>query len=242
MKEKIYTIPVLDALNEATECPLCWLYSKLEREAIDFTMGPSYMENDIRDATNKSGFCQQHVQQLYKEKNRLGLALMLHTHQMKVQKDLKSILGKNPKISSKGLFKKKEGAASPLKEYIDRVSNDCYICNRIEYVIARYIDTFFYLWKKDPAFKDKVKASKGLCTQHFGTLYEESDKYLKSNDLEEFIGILSELYFTNIERVQGDLDWFITKFDYRFEKEPWKESKDALPRTIIKTNSYKLEQ
>ena len=42
--------------------------------------------------------------------------------------------------------------------------------------------------------------------------------------------ILNKVYFDNMERVNGDLSWFIDKFDYRYKNEPWKNSKDALPR------------
>ena len=44
-----------------------------------------------------------------------------------------------------------------------------------------------------------------------------------------------------MERVNGDLDWFIKKFDYRFQNEPWKNSKDAIQRSILKTNSLFVE-
>jgi hypothetical protein len=35
-------------------------------------------------------------------------------------------------------------------------------------------------------------------------------------------------------RLQEELEWFISKFDYRFTNEPWKNSKDSLIRTIQK--------
>ena len=38
------------------------------------------------------------------------------------------------------------------------------------------------------------------------------------------------------QQVTDDLEWFTDKFDYRNENAPWKNSKDALPRSIIKTN------
>ena len=44
-----------------------------------------------------------------------------------------------------------------------------------------------------------------------------------------------------MERVNGDIGWFIDKFDYRFKNEPWKNSKDALPRGIIKANHTFVE-
>lgn len=61
MKEQLYTIPVNDAFAVDCECPVCSMYDSLEKDAIEFTMGPSYMEDDIRMETNKIGFCTHHV-------------------------------------------------------------------------------------------------------------------------------------------------------------------------------------
>ena len=76
MKEQLYTIPVNDAFEKECECPLCQMYDELEKESIDFMLGPSYMEDDIRMATDKTGFCAKHIKQLYDGQNRLGIALM----------------------------------------------------------------------------------------------------------------------------------------------------------------------
>ena len=80
MAEQLYTIPVNDAFTTDCECPICEMNRQLERNAIDYTMGPSYMEDDNRAMTDEQGFCAHHVRMLYAEKNRLGLALMLKTH------------------------------------------------------------------------------------------------------------------------------------------------------------------
>ena len=44
------------------------------------------------------------------------------------------------------------------------------------------------------------------------------------------------------QRVADDLEWFIDKFDYRHKDEPWKNSKDALPRAMNKLNSISAEE
>ena len=44
------------------------------------------------------------------------------------------------------------------------------------------------------------------------------------------------------KEMQKDLEWFTDKFDYRNADAPWKNSKDALPRTIQKTNSINVEK
>ena len=55
--------------------------------------------------------------------------------------------------------------------------------------------------------------------------------------LEHFLNDLNQIYLKNMKRVTDDLEWFIDKFDYRNEDAPWKNSRDALPRSINKTNS-----
>jgi hypothetical protein len=38
----------------------------------------------------------------------------------------------------------------------------------------------------------------------------------------------------NMERIQREVNWFTKKFDYRYENEPWGNSKDSIPRSIQK--------
>lgn len=236
MKEQLYTIPVNDAFAVDCECPVCSMYDSLEKDAIEFTMGPSYMEDDIRMETNKIGFCTHHVKQLYKHQNRLGLALILHTHMQRTNRDLEDLLSSDKPVK-KGLFAKKTENASPVTEYIENLNHSCYICNRIDRIFARYLATIYHCYEHDEEFRRKFAVSKGFCTKHFGMLYEGAPSSLSGKRLPEFIKTLNEVYLTNMKRVTDDLEWFTDKFDYRNEDKPWKNSKDALPRSMNKTNS-----
>lgn len=236
MKEQLYTIPVNDAFAVDCECPVCSMYDSLEKDAIEFTMGPSYMEDDIRMETNKIGFCTHHVKQLYKHQNRLGLALILHTHMQRTNRNLEDLLSSDKPVK-KGLFAKKTENASPVTEYIENLNQSCYICNRIDRIFARYLATIYHCYEHDEEFRRKFAASKGFCTKHFGMLYEGAPSSLSGKRLPEFIKTLNEVYLTNMKRVTDDLEWFTDKFDYRNEDKPWKNSKDALPRSMNKTNS-----
>ena len=55
-----------------------------------------------------------------------------------------------------------------------------------------------------------------------------------------------EINLTNLikllDRTIEDVEWFIKKFDYRYKDEPWKNSKDALVRTLCKTNGVTDEE
>ena len=238
MKEQLYTIPVNDAFNEPCECPLCKIYDNLEQESIDFMLGPSYMEDDIRMETNKTGFSTKHIKQLYDRQNRLGIALMLHTHMKHTGEHIEK-MAKSCNSSKKSLFGKKE--KSPLIDYIKEIENSCYICNRIENVFDRYIKTVIHCYTHDDDFKKKFNESKGFCTKHYGMLYEYAEKTLNSSALNNFISDLNDIYINNFKRVTDELEWFIDKFDYKNENEPWKNSKDAIQRSILKTNGLFIE-
>jgi len=236
LKEKLYTMPVNDAFDDVCECPLCLMKKTLEDNAIAFTMGPSYMDDDVRAETAKVGFCKYHIRMLYENQNRLGLALILQTYLDKTINDIEKLSSIASKSISSSIFKKKT-ASSGVKSYIDHLDCSCYVCNAMNTTFNRYIVTIFSLYQNDSDFRNKFTNSKGFCTTHYSLLIEEAPNYLSGDKLEDFIKALNTLYLDNIKRVRDDLNWFIDKFDYRFVNEPWKDSKDALPRAIVKINS-----
>lgn len=236
MKEKIYTIPVNEAFDTDTECPICSMRKKLETDAIDYTMGPSYMEDDIREMTSRLGFCEKHLEQLYKNQNRLGLALILKTHMDKLVNDIEKHLSTTSKAAAPFLFRKKTEAPAVVS-YLNDLEETCFVCEKIDNTFHRYIATIFYLYHHEKDFHNKIKNSKGFCTSHYKLLYSTAPEHLSGNELNEFLQTLNELYLENMKRVKDDLEWFINKFDYRYTEEPWKNAKDALPRSMQKTNS-----
>ena len=237
MKEKLYTIPVNEAFHTDCECPVCVMYQALEKEAIEYTMGPSYMEDDIREMTNKSGFCEKHIKQLYGNQNRLGLALMLSTHIEKMIRDLTPLTKTIPKAP--GLLKKKE--LKPITNYIQKAENSCFVCDHVNKTFNRYLATILYLYRTEKDFQTLFANSKGFCEPHYGKLYEMAGIELSGSTYQNFIQHLNEVYLNNMKRVLEDINWFIDKFDYRYANEPWKNSKDALPRAIQKLNSVVIE-
>lgn len=237
MKEKIYTIPVNEAFDKDGECAFCEMMKKLDADILDYILGPSYMEEDIREETDKSGFCKYHYDKMFHAQNRLGVALMVSTHLKKINKDLPEIL--NSEFPKKSVFKK--DLPNPLANYHEVLSNDCYACKRIQVRMNSYIETFFYLWKREEDFRNKVMESKGFCLDHFCMLLDQGRKRMNNKDFTAFREALIPIQLKNMERLDEELDWFIQKFDYRFTNEPWKNSKDSLERAILKISSTILE-
>ena len=67
MKEQLHTIPISDAMANAGECPFCYIERKTEEHMMDFVLGhgASYMEADIRDMTDREGFCRAHFKKMF---------------------------------------------------------------------------------------------------------------------------------------------------------------------------------
>ena len=243
MKEKLYTIPLNDAFHAGDECPFCYIEKKIEEDMLDFVLGSgsSYMESDVRDATDQEGFCRYHFQKMFDYGNTLGNAWILKTHYQKMRKEMESQFQhfQPKKMGLMGKFKKNSSAtSSPLENAIGIWANEkthsCYICNRYADTYERYLDTFFVMYKKDPAFVSMVQGSKGFCLQHFGDLCEMAEQKLSDKEKESFYPAMFRLMTENMDRLQADVDWLVEKFDYRNKDADWKDSKDAIQRGMQK--------
>jgi len=244
MKEQIYTIPMNDAFALNDECPFCHLERKAERHAIDFALGSqaSYMEDDFRMQTDKTGFCRAHYKMMYDYGNRLGSALILSTHMKKfneeLTKEMKSF--SYPKSSFTDKFKTSsvscdEPAKTELGKWLDAKEEDCFICNHFHNLYDQYMNTFFYMYKKMPEFVEIFKHSNGFCVPHFRDLIEVSATKLNDKQKEEFYPVLFELMEKNLERIRSEVNVFIDKNDYyRGQNLEWGNAKDSVQRAMQK--------
>lgn len=237
MKEKLYTIPLNDAVNALDECPFCFIERKLERDTLDFVLGnsSSYMESDIREETDNAGFCRTHFQKMFDYGNTLGNAWILKTHYVKMQKKMAAAFeAHTPSKAGLKLFGKAQSEGNAIVDWIKSEQNSCYICDIFNNTYKRYMDTFFYMYKEDADFKKRILESKGFCLTHFGDLCEVADSHLKEKDLASFYADMKKLMADNMARVHDDISWMIDKFDYRFKDADWKKSKDAIQRGMQK--------
>ena len=94
MKEKIYTIPLNDAVNADDECPFCFIERVVEQDLLDFVLGSgsSYMESDVREITDRTGFCRMHFKKMFDYGNTLGNGWILKTHYKKMNQELQEQL------------------------------------------------------------------------------------------------------------------------------------------------------
>ena len=222
--EQIYTIPVNEAFDAVAEkpecgCPFCRLYRKLQEDELDIILGASMMEPDIRIKTNKQGFCLDHYNMMLGRKRMLGMGLMLESHLAEVEKRLdgRSTFGCKPSV-----------AISSLGE----LESDCYVCGRIDKNLSAMIATAVYLWESDPDFKVKFSKMPYFCLPHYKAIIEYASKKMSKRIFPDFYDVAHGIQKSYLEALQNDVSWFCKKFDYRYDEEPWYNSKDSVPRAV----------
>jgi hypothetical protein len=256
MKYHLDTIPVWDAYHQEDECPLCLLESKAEKSYIEFFLSGSVMEPDTRVEVNKTGFCPSHFSMLYQAQNRLGLALITHTHFNetldKLKRHSENIL-KNAQMELNtslpaSILRKAKGKDNPLLSSIEQLSkwlvehgDDCMVCNRIQVSLERYAYTILHLWDNDKEFNQVLLNSKGFCLPHLSIIMKIARETLSPKSVARWVSDIMPVEIKNLERLEKELLWFTQKFDYRNQDKPWGNSKDALPRTVQKLTSKYME-
>ena len=94
------------------------------------------------------------------------------------------------------------------------------------------IETAVLLWQSDENFPAKLKAQPYFCLPHYRMMLEYAQKRLQKKELKEFVKDCEAIQNAYIEKLNGDVSWFCKKFDYRYDEEPWYDSKDAVERSM----------
>ena len=221
--ETIYTIPInekfeLSMQDKSCGCPFCSLYRKLENAELDRILGASMMEPDVRIRTNEEGFCRTHYDMMFGMKNRLGMALTMESHLHDLQKDLKdSLLG---------------APGQRAIRRIEKLEGSCYVCGRIEYHFSRMIENAVEMWNVDEDFRQKYASQPYFCLPHYKRFLETAAKKLSKNRYKDLAKAAEAVEMPYLDKLSEDISWFCKKSDYRYDSEPWYDSKDAVERTI----------
>lgn len=235
MKYELETIPIWDAYDMETECPLCVLGDRAEKRYIDFFLGSSVMAPEMRVEVNKTGFCRKHFQELFSsEKNRHGLGLLSHTHVkefitplFKKQRNLSAL----SKVKTSPRLKKSTHA---YNKFLQEHEKACLICDRLDYTLKRYAFTIVYLWQTDPKFEEKFGESKGFCLYHSPYVLDMAAEVIGGGKYSSFINQVLSLQEKSFKRLEKEILWYTQKFDYQNNDKPWGTSKDALNRILQK--------
>lgn len=237
MREQIDTVPVNEAFASGDECPFCYLERMAEQRSIRYILGPgaSYMEPDVRAMTDREGFCREHFKKMYDFSNQLGSALIMQTYLACLLEELEKEEKNFEMPARRPLFggKRNDTGDSNLLTLAKEKNSTCCLCQKLAYNMKRYFHTFFVLLKEEE-FRSRVEGCKGFCMRHFTELLEQAKTELPNAQREWFYPTVISLMKENLLRVKGDLDQFVSMFDYRSAGRDWGNARDAVSRTMQK--------
>lgn len=226
--EQIYTIIINEAFekcgSESASCPFCEIREKFERDELDLILGASMMEPAVRIKTNRLGFCREHSDKMLRAGKKLPFALLLESHMAEVSDMMKP----NRLMPAKSA----KGSANSIIE----LSKSCYVCERINSNFKTALSNAVYMWASDPSFRKLFSSQRCFCLPHYAELLKTASEELKKNEFSAFASSVRQIEEVYVSKVRENLSFFIKKFDYRYENEPWGDAKDAVEKAVAALN------
>lgn len=210
MAEQIYTIPINEAFEKKHGCPLCALAQDLERSSLDYIMGAAMMEPDVRIQTNRLGFCRPHYDKMLAMKNRLSLALMLESRLAVVEDALVP-----PDIKTGRFSKLKKNSDDISGDAILATSQTCFVCSRAGEFEKQYMSNLVHMYKKDPAFRQKLLDQEFFCLEHYGKLLQYGKADLSEAAYAQFAADLHQVEIKYIQNLSQAVTGFCRSFDHQ---------------------------
>ena len=155
----------MDAFKAEDECPFlfCGAPAGTACHGFRFRCRRILYGRRCRAETDKMGFCRTHYKKMYDYGNRLGAGLILKTHFQYKTKELHEQIRifAPSRASVFSRFKKRntdtDAPKTSLDTWVKEQEDTCYICNFYKDTYARYLNTFFELFKKIRNFSRFLK-------------------------------------------------------------------------------------
>ena len=71
-----------------------------------------------------------------------------------------------------------------------------------------------------------------ICLPHYADLLGTAKAKLPQKRYREFARAAENIVLPYFDKLREDVSWFCKKFDYRYDSEPWYDSKDAVERAM----------
>ena len=88
------------------------------------------------------------------------------------------------------------------------------------------------LYETIPDFQRKFENAPYFCLPHYRRMLEYAGAKMNKRVFREFYKVAHSIQEKYITSLKGDVSWFCKKFDYRYDEEPWYNSKDSVQRSI----------
>ena len=135
----------------------------------------------------------------------------------------------------KKAFPKKETDAPDKKNLaaIRENAHTCYVCDRIEHDILHLLATVYVQFGADSDFRRQYAAQDFICLDK---------KAMDKQTAQEFFRVTNKLSKGYMDTLYDDVTHFTTMFDYRNAGGDYKNSKDAIERSVRFLTSYPVDE
>ena len=223
MRDDICTIPVSEVFEVNDGCPICRMRDTIEKRIVEYILGDAMMEPDVRIETNRVGFCENHYNIMMSQRGRLQLALILQTHIDEI----------NNNVFKKSLFT----SSARRGEKASKISDTCFICDKIEYGLSRMIDTIYRCYEKERDFRELFNTQSMFCLPHYERLISGIDKRNMKHYGSEFAHNLTRITGDYSKELYKNISEYCAMYDYRAKKEEASvESKVSVEKTVAFLN------
>ncbi len=223
MRDDICTIPVSEVFEVDDGCPICRMRDTIEERIIDYILGDAMMEPDVRIETNRVGFCEDHYNKMMSRRGRLQLSLMLQSHIDEINKN----------VFTKNIFT----SAAKRGEKAAKISDTCFICDKIEYGLSRMIATIYRCYENERDFRELFDNQSMFCLPHYERLINEMDKRTLKRYGSEFAKSLTRITSEYSKNLYDSLSEYCMIYDYRADKSTVSEDcKTSVERTVAFLN------
>ncbi len=211
-------------------CPVCRLEFRAADSAIDSLLWESVNDVETRHRLNAArGFCRTHAEQLVRNGAALGVSIMMRD----VVHTVAEILAAGEFQPSPGLAVRKKlpgfnHGGSPATDVLVKTLSpqaECPICTAQHAAGTRYLQTLTENFTGADSLADEYRRSDGLCLPHF----RRALGFV--TDAETFRA-LAEAQLHIWRQLTDQLDEFIRKNDYRFQREKMGREGDAWQRAL----------
>ena len=217
MREDICSIPINDIFEPREGCPFCRMRDMLEDRVATYITGAAMMEPDVREETNRLGFCETHFNHISARGSRLSVALILESLVQQVHSDI---------------FPK---ASVPLKKTVAAVKereHSCFICDSLKSNMANLMRNTMHLWQQEEEFRSIYSRQTHICLTHYGSIMELALQKMSKKNLQPFAAENRRLCEEYLGSLETDVTHFCRMFDYRNKGGDWGNSKDASDRVM----------
>ena len=204
---------LLDAVRNATGCPLCEIEANSVRRYFESLLHESVNDPGVREALIRSrGYCQRHAHCLRSHGDGLGIAILYQDQIKLFLALLEGLQTISSTVAGKGTRARRRG---PEGCPACRTQNDCR---------NRYGSTLIE-WLNVQEMRGALDAGRGFCVPHFLALLDmPMDAKART--------FLIEMQRAKMSSLLRELEEFHRKHDYRSSGEPFGKEGDSWLRAI----------